>query len=321
LVSGFAESPGYSIALEKLLFRPAERRFFDGKTISNSFAPNRFAFGRLVVALPRYEDNMKLFLFVLAILFAAGCEKISEQSSPDAAYSDPQALQIADEVMVALGGRKNYEAVKYLSFHFVVAKGDTQLSDWRHDWDRRNNNYRLESAMRDGNHFLAMFNLDTKKGAVFKNGQALEDEDKIQWLSRAYARYINDTYWLLMPYKLKDPGVTLNYDGKQEVNGFQYDVVSLSFADSVGLTPWNMYRVFVDEATRLVHRWEYFERTGAAPEPAWWENWRVYEGIKLAEERVLDNSGRKILFTNIIASREVDEKIFEISTPSLAMRP
>ncbi|MGH7451083.1 MAG: hypothetical protein ACRENG_07050, partial [bacterium] len=171
---------------------------------------------------------------------------------------------------------------------------------------------------RDGDRLRIIFNLDTKNGAVFKNGQSLEGEEKIQWLGRAYARYINDTYWLLMPYKLKDPGVVLKYDGEQEMSGFKYDVVSLGFTDSVGLTPWNMYRVFVDEATRLVQRWEYFEREGAAPSPAWWESWRVYNGIKLAEERVFENSNRKILFKNIVVSREVDEKIFEVATPALA---
>jgi hypothetical protein len=266
-----------------------------------------------------------LFFFALAVLFAISCRTTSDQSASEAGFdpskSDPEAIRIADEVMVALGGRKNYQAIKYLSFRFVVTKGDTQLSNWRHDWDRRSNNYRLETTTRDGDHLLAIFNLDTKKGTIYKNGQALEGEDKIQWLSRAYARYINDTYWLLMPYKLKDPGVMLKYDGKQEVNGFQYDVVSLSFGDNVGLTPWNMYRVFVDEATRQVHRWEYIEREGAAPAPAWWENWRAYDGIKLAEERILENSGRKILFTNIVVSREVDEKIFEVATTSTAKMP
>jgi hypothetical protein len=266
-----------------------------------------------------------LFFIVLIILLIFGCKTASDQSTSGAGFdpskSDPEAIRIADEVMVALGGRANYDAVKYLSFHFVVTKGDTQLSDWRHDWDRRNNNYRLETTTRDGDRLRIIFTLDTQNGAVFKNGLALEGEEKIQWLGRAYARHINDAYWLLMPYKLKDPGVMLKYDGKQEVSGFQYDVLSLSFADSIGLTPWNMYRVFVDDATRLVHRWEYFEKEGAAPSPAWWESWRAYDGIKLAEERVFENSNRKILFKNIVVSRQVDEKIFEVVTPALAGVP
>ncbi len=269
--------------------------------------------------------KLHILFFTILIVLIAGCKTTSNQSTSgtgfDPSQSDPEAIRIADEVMVALGGHKNYDAVKYLSFHFVVTKGDTELNNWRHDWDRRNNNYRLETTTRDGDHLRIIINLDTQNGAAFKNGQALEGEEKIQWLARAYARYINDTYWLLMPYKLKDPGVMLKYDGKQEVSGFQYDILSLSFADSVGLTPWNMYRVFVDEATRLVHRWEYFEKDGAAPSAAWWENWRLYDGIKLATERLFENSNRKILFTNIVVSPEVNEKLFEVATTSLAGVP
>ncbi len=267
--------------------------------------------------------------FITLVLLVAGCQKMASdqpasdisQKRFDPSKSDPEAVRIADEIMVALGGRENYDAVQYLSFHFVVARGDTQVTDWRHDWDRRKNNYRLEGKTREGDHLLAVFNLDTQSGTVFKNGQMLEGEDKIQWLSRAYARYINDTYWLLMPYKLKDPGVILKHDGTEEINEVQYDVLRLQFDQGIGLTPQNVYHVFVDPATRLVNRWEYFESEGADPSPAWWENWRVYEGIKLAEQRVFENSDRKLLFTNIVVSGQVDEKIFDVSSVSTAKLP
>jgi hypothetical protein len=146
----------------------------------------------------------------------------------------------------------------------------------------------------------------------------MEDQEKIQLLRRAYGRYINDTYWLLMPFKLKDPGAVLKYEGIQKINEVTYDVLRLSFADSVGLTPRNIYRIFVDQPTRLVHRWEYFEKEGVEPSPAWWEKWRVHGGIKLAEERVFENTNRKLLFTDIVVSREVNEEIFESPSTSMA---
>jgi hypothetical protein len=256
-------------------------------------------------------------------LLMAGCEtssdrSVSDQKRFDPTRSAPQAIRIADEVMVALGGRKNYEAIKYLSFRFVVEVDTQKVVDGRHAWDRRNNNYHLGGTTRDGEHFLAVFNLDTKRGSAFKNGRLVEGEEKIQLLNDAYARHINDTYWLLMPFKLKDAGAVLKYEGEQEINGVHYDVLRLSFAESAGLTPWNIYRVFVDQATRLVHRWEYFEREGAIPSPAWWEHWRVFNGIKLAELRTFENSNRRIRFLDIIASREVDEKMFEVSATTTA---
>jgi len=165
---------------------------------------------------------------------------------------------------------------------------------------------------------LAVFNLDTRDGVAFKNGQKMDGEEKIQLLKRAYGRYINDTFWLLMPFKLKDAGAALKYDGAQEINDVHYDVLRLSYADSVGLTPRNVYRVFVDQATRVVHRWEYHEKEGATPVASWWERWNEFGGVKLAEQRSFENSNRKLLFTNIIVSREVDEKIFEVAATSQA---
>jgi len=266
-----------------------------------------------------------LFSIVLAAFLIQNCKTTSDNPASnlghpqfDASKSDSKAIQIADEVMVALGGKENYEAISYLSFHFVATRGDTQVSDWRHDWDRRKNNYRVEGTTRNGDHLLAVFNLDTRDGGAFKNGQKMDGEEKIQLLKRAYGRYINDTFWLLMPFKLKDAGAVLKSDGMQEVNEIQYDVLRLSYADSVGLTPRNIYRVFVDPATRLVHRWEYYEKAGATPSASWWEKWSESGGIKLAQERVFESSNRRLLFTNIIVAREVDEKIFEVAATSQA---
>jgi len=261
-----------------------------------------------------------LFFIFLAAFLINGCQTTSDKPTSDLGQlkSDPKAIQIADEVMVALGGKENYDAINYLSFHFVSTRGDTHVTDWRHDWDRRNNNYRVEGTTRDGDHLLAVFNLDTRAGVAFKNGNKMDGEEKLQILKRAYGRYINDTFWLLMPFKLKDGGAVLQYGGAQEINDVHYDVLRLSYADSAGLTPRNVYRVFVDQATRLVRRWEYHEKEGAAPSPSWWEKWNEYSGIKLAEQRSFENSNRKLLFTNIVVAREVDEKIFEVAATSQA---
>ena len=266
-----------------------------------------------------------MFLLALITTVLMSCQTTSDKPTSrlghkqfDATKSEPQAIRIAEEAMVALGGYENFAAINYLSFHFVVEVDSHKTSDWRHDWDRRKNNYRVEGVTRDGDHLLAVFNLDSRDGVAFKNGQKLEGEEKILLLQRAYGRYINDTFWLLLPFKLKDAGAVLHYDGAQEINEVNYDVLRLSYADSVGLTPQNVYRVFVDQATRVVHRWEYFENANAAPVPAWWEQWNTYGKIKLARQRSFEGSDRKILFTDIVVAAEVDEKIFEVAGISQA---
>ena len=44
-------------------------------------------------------------------------------------------------------------------------------------------------------------------------GKTLEGEAE-EVPGEAYGTWVNDTYWLLMPYKMKDPGVMLAHDGE-----------------------------------------------------------------------------------------------------------
>ena len=73
----------------------------------------------------------------------------------------------------------------------------------------------------------------TAKG-VSVNVSLLPDLKKA--LERGYGRFINDTYWFLMPAKMLDPGVSLASQGESALLGKAYSVVRLTFA-GVGLTP------------------------------------------------------------------------------------
>jgi hypothetical protein len=95
----------------------------------------------------------------------------------------------------------------------------------------------------------------------------------------AYARWVNDSYWLLAPLKLKDPGVTLTYQSRE--GGFE--VLHAQFAN-VGLTPGDQYNFYVDPATHLVRRWDYM------PSPdkkisGTWEGYKDFGGLNLSTER------------------------------------
>ena len=47
---------------------------------------------------------------------------------------------------------------------------------------------------------------------------------------------MNDAYWLLMPYKMRDPGVVLTLAGAEKKGEDAWDKVLLTF-EGVGLTP------------------------------------------------------------------------------------
>jgi len=43
---------------------------------------------------------------------------------------------------------------------------------------------------------------------------AIEGDSLTKLMASAKRMWTNDTYWMLMPYKLRDPGVILKYDGE-----------------------------------------------------------------------------------------------------------
>ncbi len=193
----------------------------------------------------------------------------------DAAGSDAQAVEVADEVMEALGGRKAWDDTRFLTWKFFGRR--------THVWDKSTGNLRFENE-----DTLVLMNLNTKTGRVWKEGQEVTDPAaRDQALQDGESAWINDAYWVFMPYKLKDTGVTLKYVGKGTTQaGASADVLELTF-DNVGRTPENKYHVYVDDESRLVTQWDYYPKV-ADPEPRFqlpWLDWAQHGAILLSASR------------------------------------
>ncbi|MGH7492754.1 MAG: DUF6503 family protein [bacterium] len=225
---------------------------------------------------------------------------------------DSIATHLAEKVLAAAGGREKFKACNYFSFHFVIESDTGVVADWRHDWDRRNNRYRLEGELPTGEHVLMWMHLNNRTGRAFQNGQPVPVEEAKPLMGLAYSRFLSDFYWLLLPFKLHDPGVRLEYQGRQEIGQVSFETVRLSFADKTGLTPENSYRLFIDPATFRIQRWEFFATPQSTPLVAWWENWQDFNGIALAMERRLEGTSRRILFEELVVSAVVDESLFAV---------
>lgn len=252
-----------------------------------------------------------------AFLFQCGSEKTRQSTNDrgfDISKSDARAIQIVDEMWEAMGGKDNWDQARYLSYHWIVEREGTSLVDHRHDWDRYTNRYRLEGTNRQGEHFVALFNTQTREGDVYLEGTKLpEDTTKTKMLEGAYSSFINDSYWLIMPYKLNDPGVILTYEGEREGEGTVYDVIKVTF-ENVGLTPGDTYWAFIDKTDRLMHKWEYVLQSYPAdrkPSASSWKDWQTFGGIKLAMNKEFEGRPIRIYFKQVVVSPSVDEEIFQ----------
>jgi hypothetical protein len=232
-------------------------------------------------------------------------------ATPKAPAPDPNA--IADEVMVALGGAEAWNATHYLRFDFAVERGGKTLVTRAHTWDKWSGRYRLEGKNKKGEPTLALMNLNTKDGKAYLNGKELSGAEAKKALEDAYATWVNDTYWLIMPYKMKDPGVHLAYGGQRKLGAESYDVLVLTFGN-VGLTPKDKYWAFINKKTHLMDKWE-FVLTGekGPPEAFLWKNWQRYGKIMLSPEKA--GATEKIVFPVLAVPDAVAEAAFASQEP------
>ena len=193
----------------------------------------------------------------------------------DAANSDPDAIRIADEVMKAQGGRANWDRTRFLGWNFF---GRRHLL-----WDKLTGNVRITT---EGTTYLV--NVNDGTGKVMKDGEEVTHPDSLaKYVEQGKNIWINDSYWLVMPYKLKDSGVTLKYLGQDTtLAGKSADILQLTFKQ-VGVTPNNMYWVYADADTRLITQWDFFTNaTDEAPRFSTpWNDYNKHGDIQLSGDR------------------------------------
>ena len=131
-------------------------------------------------------------------------------------------------------------------------------------------------------------------------------------LKNAYGRFINDTYWLLAPWKIFDPGVHLAYDGEKPCpGGGTCDVLRLSF-DNVGLTPKDKYWLWITRDGRKMVQWQYL-LNGSTEEPttASWKDWQSVGGIALSMDKPIAGKPAEIKFENVSVTPTRDDALFK----------
>ncbi len=230
-----------------------------------------------------------LLLFPLLLLFS--CQPAQEQNSSSASEepenppapgfhaeaSDAQAIRLADSVMQAMGGRKAWDATRYLHWNFF---GFRSLL-----WDKAAGKVRIESP---NDNRIYLIDLRENTGKVQQEGETVTQADSLQkYVQRGKNIWINDSYWLVMPFKLKDSGVTLRYLGRDTTqSGAPAELLELTF-DQVGSTPQNKYHVYVDPETYLVSQWDYFRnRQDSLPALSTpWRDYQRYGDIMLSGDR------------------------------------
>lgn len=218
-----------------------------------------------------------LLMSAAAVYGQAGAENPAAEGF-NLAGSDARAIALADAVMAAQGGRAAWDETRYLSWNFF---GRRQLL-----WDKWTGDVRIDFV---GKPTVLLVNVNTGLGQAQVDGVVQTHPDSLaKYAAMARSIWINDSYWLFMPFKLKDSGLTLRYAGDtlRTAAGRPADWLELTFA-RVGDTPDNKYLVAVDKATQLVSEWRYFAHyNDAAPRiMSPWEDYKPYGRVLLSGNR------------------------------------
>jgi hypothetical protein len=217
---------------------------------------------------------MKAFIAPVISLFVL---LAAEAPGEDAAGNLPP---IATDLWKASGG-DNWSKVKEIDFNFVVEQEGKPLFTAAHRWNLAAGTDSVKWKDKQGEEHDVMANL-TKP--------ATEGEEK-----DAYARWVNDSYWLLAPLKIRDQGVKVEAGGPKDLNGTSMETINLSFGN-VGLTPSDRYVFYIDPQTKLPKAWDYIPQSGNGLQ-ATWEKYQNFGGLNLATEH--NFSGKTIRLADI----------------------
>lgn len=223
-----------------------------------------------------------LFLFFWWFSVAVGVAQVRKSPNPpapgfDLAGSDARAVQIADAVMAAMGGREAWD--------------ETQLITWNFDgirklvWDKWSGDVRVDNLLDDQ---TVLLNITNDMGRVFRNGEELTNPDSVmKYVRQSKLNWIHDSFWLLMPFKLKDPGITLKYIGDEPTQaGKPADALQLTFK-SAPTTLGSKYKLWVDKKSRLIIQWAQYAKP-IDTDPLFtlpWDDYQPHGNILLSSDR------------------------------------
>lgn len=159
----------------------------------------------------------------------------------DLANSDPAAVELADSVMEAMGGRENWDNTRFISWR---SEGQHEIS-----WDKRSGRVRIESFA-DSTTYL--FHTGRNGGRVQVGEREILASDSLTAMLREGRQvWLKDSFRIVMPFTLKGDGLTLKYLGEERTDSARYNLLQISISGD-GPAPAGRFLAFVDLADNLI---------------------------------------------------------------------
>lgn len=268
--------------------------------------------------LPKNTCTMqRLLSLTIFLLLAGGCT--SQQDAPEPLHLPPlfsMADSLAFSIEQAAGGRESYQSLETLRFDWAVERDSQEAFRARHLWDRTSGAYRVEYPIGEDSLLVAVFaanefDMDMPEGRAFINGVIADSVNHDEYLKSAYERFINDSYWLVMPFKLFDDGVdrTIAHDSSDA----DTDVLRLRF-ENVGLTPGDQYWLRADSTGQILS-WSFTLESGGTGYFEFLEYAHVPTPAGSLFVSTRKQDGGRAILTEILPADSVSSDIFSDPHP------
>lgn len=190
----------------------------------------------------------------------------------------PKAEALTDSLLKAINyeGYNTLDQISWLypkGHHFVWNKQDNEVNV---KWDD----------------YEVTFKPDSMTGTAYKKGEKLSGKKEVKAIQKAWELFANDSFWLLAPFKVRDPGTE-----RSIVKTDKGDALLVTYT-SGGVTPGDSYLWILDENYRPTawQLWVKIIPPGGLEFS--WEGWQKHEGVWFA----LDHKGPgpvQITLTNL----------------------
>lgn len=214
--------------------------------------------------------NTILLLGILIVLIS--CKKEEKKAVE-------KELTIAEKIANA-HGFENWDTVSKIAFTFNVDKDSTHFErSWT--WKPKTNDITLIS----------------KKDTITYNRKSIDSLSL-----KADQGFINDKFWLLIPFQMVwDSGTTIS-DPTQEkapISEKLLNKITLRYSNNGGYTPGDAYDLFYDDSF-IIKEWVFRKSNSKTPSMITsFENHKDFNGIKIALNHIKKGENWNLNFTNI----------------------
>ena len=200
-------------------------------------------------------------------------------SSCKSNQKEEKQLTVAEKIANA-HGFEHWNKVSRIDFTFNIDRDSSHFErSWQ--WKPKTNQVTLIS-----------------KGDTIAYNRSQIDSTNLQ----ADRRFINDKYWFLAPFNLVwDEGVTISESTIEEapISKKSLNKITLTYSNEGGYTSGDAYDLFYGDDF-LIKEWVF--REGNVKEPSMittWENYKDFNGLKIATEHKKPQANWNLNFTNI----------------------